>query len=79
MEPTVAVNVDAAVMDMVVLLAVLPKYTLFPAAWTRLADAKMVWDPLVYKPEKAKLLPALVTVLLVWMLIVDVPVVNAER
>ena len=35
--------------------------------------------PPVWAPEKMKLLPVLVTVLLAWMLSVDVPVMNAHR
>ena len=41
--------------------------------------ATIVWAPAVWSPEKAKLLPVLVTVLLAWMLTSDVPVVNAHR
>ena len=77
--PVVALNEDAEVRVMATLIAVEPKYTLYCDAFTVELVATIVCEPAVCVPENTKLLPAPVTMLLAWMLSVDVPVVNEQR
>lgn len=77
MHPPVALNVAEEVSDTVLLMTVVAKYRLNCVAFRSPPAAMTLCEPLVWTPEKTKLLPALVKVPPVAMLIVDVPLVNA--
>ena len=79
MLPVAALNVDADAKVIAAFIALAVKYALYCVAFTSEPVATIVCEPAVCAPENTKFDAALVTVLLAWMLSVDVPVVNAHR
>ena len=77
--PAVALNVDAEVRVTAMFVIAAAAYRLYSPAFSVEAETLTVCEPEVWMPVKAMLVPTLVSVLPACTLMLDVPVVNAQR